>query len=93
MRHLIEPLDLTTDEFEFIFRLADVIILDPSKYLDRAKGKLLASLFFEPSTRTRLSFETAMLRIGGGVIGFSDSKVTSTTKGETLIDTIKTVEN
>lgn len=93
MRHLIEPLDLTTDEFEFIFRLADDIILDPSKYLDRAKGKLLASLFFEPSTRTRLSFETAMLRIGGGVIGFSDSKVTSTTKGETLIDTIKTVEN
>lgn len=93
MKHFIDPLDLTLDEYDLLFRLADNIIESPVDFLDRARGKLLASLFFEPSTRTRLSFEAAMNRLGGRVIGFSDANATSTTKGETLIDTIKTVEN
>lgn len=93
MKHLIEPLDFTTEEYEEIFRLVDDIIANPDDFSDVCKNKLLASLFFEPSTRTRLSFETAMLRLGGGVIGFSDASVSSTAKGETLVDTVRTVEN
>lgn len=93
MKHLIEPLDFTTEEYEDIFRLVDDIIAKPDDYSHVCDNKLLASLFFEPSTRTRLSFETAMLRLGGQVIGFSDAGVSSSTKGETLLDTIRVIEN
>lgn len=93
MKHLIEPLDFTTEEYEEIFRLVDDIIAKPDDYSHVCENKLLASLFFEPSTRTRLSFETAMLRLGGQVIGFSDAGVSSSTKGETLLDTIRVIEN
>lgn len=93
LRHLIQPLDFTTTEFEELFRLADDILLDPIKYGDICNGKILASLFFEPSTRTRLSFESAMYRLGGNVVGFADAKVSSTAKGESLTDTLRTVEN
>ena len=93
MKHLIEPLDFTTEEYEEIFRLVDDIIAKPDDYSHVCNNKLLASLFFEPSTRTRLSFETAMLRLGGQVIGFSDAGVSSSTKGETLLDTIRVIEN
>lgn len=93
LRHLIQPLDFTTEELDEIFRLANDIIANPDKYLDVCKGKILASLFFEPSTRTRLSFESAMLRLGGQVVGFSDANVSSTAKGESLQDTLRTVEN
>lgn len=90
-RHLIEPGDFSLEELEFIFGLADDIIADEESFLDVCKGKLLASLFYEPSTRTRFSFEAAMLRLGGQVIGFDDPGTTSVSKGETLADTIKTV--
>ncbi|SHH58907.1 aspartate carbamoyltransferase [Anaerosphaera aminiphila DSM 21120] len=93
LRHLIQPLDFTTEEFEILFGLADDILQNPKKYSEVCKGKLLASLFFEPSTRTRLSFESAMLRLGGSIVGFSDAKVSSTAKGESLTDTLRTVEN
>ena len=93
MKHSIEPLDFTTEEYEEIFRLVDDIIAKPDDYSHVCNNKLLASLFFEPSTRTRLSFETAMLRLGGQVIGFSDAGVSSSTKGETLLDTIRVIEN
>lgn len=93
IRHFIEPGDFTIEEYDEIFRLADDIIQTPEKYLDVCKGKLLASLFFEPSTRTRFSFESAMLRLGGQVVGFSDPSGSSTSKGETLVDTVKTVES
>ncbi|MBF7096680.1 aspartate carbamoyltransferase [Alkalibacter mobilis] len=91
IKHLIEPGDFTIEELDSLFRLADAIIADPNKYLDRCKGKLLASLFFEPSTRTRFSFESAMLRLGGQIIGFDDPAASSTSKGESLADTIRTV--
>ena len=90
-RHLIEPGDLTLEELEEILSLADKIIVDPQSFYGVCRGKLLATLFFEPSTRTRLSFEAAMLRLGGKVLGFSDANATSTTKGESLADTIRTV--
>lgn len=90
-RHLIEPGDFTLDEYEFIFRLADNIIANERDYLDVCKGQLLASLFYEPSTRTRFSFEAAMQRLGGQVIGFDDPDTSSVAKGETLADTIKTI--
>ena len=93
VRNLIEPRDFTTEELDKLFDLADAIIQDPKKYRDVCKGYVLASLFFEPSTRTRLSFETAMTRLGGGVVGFADAKVSSTSKGESLVDTLRTVEN
>ena len=93
IRHFIEPGDFTIEEYDEIFRLADDIIQTPEKYLDVCRGKLLASLFFEPSTRTRFSFESAMLRLGGQVVGFSDPSGSSAAKGETLVDTVRTVEN
>ena len=88
-RHLIEPADLTVSEIEEICKLAEQIIVDPASFTDVCRGKLLAALFLEPSTRTRLSFEAAMLRLGGSVLGFADAGVSSTTKGETLADTIR----
>lgn len=90
-KHLIESTDLTREELEEIFMLADRIIENPSKYLDICKGKLLATLFYEPSTRTRFSFEAAMLRLGGQVIGFSEPGSSSVSKGESIGDTIRTV--
>lgn len=90
-RHLIEPADLTVSEIDEICRLAEQIIVDPAAFTDVCRGKLLAALFFEPSTRTRLSFEAAMLRLGGSTLGFADASATSATKGETLADTIRVV--
>lgn len=92
-RHLIQPDDLTVFEIEEICSLAEQIIVDPKSFQDVCRGKILATLFFEPSTRTRLSFEAAMLRLGGSVEGFSDADSTSTSKGETLADTIRVVSS
>lgn len=91
-RHLLDSQDFTMEELEKLFRLAEKIQQHPEKYLDVCKGNLLASLFYEPSTRTRFSFEAAMLRLGGEVIGFDDPSGSSVTKGESLGDTLKTVE-
>ena len=90
-KHLIEPKDLSLEELDNIFKLSNQIIENPLKYQDICRGKILATLFYEPSTRTRLSFETAMLRLGGQVIGFSDAKASSVSKGESIRDTIQTV--
>lgn len=90
-RHLIDPMDFTLEELEEIFELAGDIINNPVKYSESMKGKLLATLFYEPSTRTRFSFEAAMLRLGGQVIGFSEPGSSSVSKGESVADTIKTV--
>lgn len=92
-RNLVQPDDLSLDELESIFNLADDIIEDKDKYIDSCKGKLLATLFYEPSTRTRFSFEAAMLRLGGQVIGFDNPNDSSVSKGESLSDTIRTVSN
>lgn len=91
-RHLLDSQDFTMEELEKLFGLAEKIQQHPEKYLDVCKGNLLASLFYEPSTRTRFSFEAAMLRLGGEVIGFDDPSGSSVAKGESLGDTLKTVE-
>lgn len=91
-RHLIEPGDFQLNEIESIMQLADNIIADPEGYSLVCKGKILASLFYEPSTRTRFSFEAAMLRLGGEIIGFDDPNNSSVSKGESLGDTIRTIE-
>ncbi|MGV8983385.1 aspartate carbamoyltransferase [Clostridium sp.] len=91
-RHLIDPMDFTLEELEEIFNYADEIIENPAKYSHICDGKILATLFYEPSTRTRLSFEAAMLRLGGQVLGFSEAKSSSAAKGESVADTIRTVE-
>lgn len=90
-RHLIESNDFTLVEQEEIFELADQIIADQDKFLDACRGKLLATLFYEPSTRTRFSFEAAMLRLGGQIVGFSEPKSSSVSKGESTADTIRTI--
>lgn len=90
-RHLIEPMDLTNEELDEIFELADKIIEDEKSYMEVCKGKILASLFYEPSTRTRFSFEAAMYRLGGQIIGFSEPNSSSVSKGESIADTIRTV--
>ena len=92
-RHLLEPADLTVEEMEEIFSLAEKIIVDPSAFSEVCHGKLLATLFFEPSTRTRLSFESAMLRLGGKTLGFAEASSSSATKGESLADTIRVVSS
>ncbi|MGH4123012.1 MAG: aspartate carbamoyltransferase [Clostridium sp.] len=91
-RHLIDPMDFTLLELEEIFDYADEIIKSPEKFSHICDGKILATLFYEPSTRTRLSFEAAMLRLGGQVLGFSEAKSSSAAKGESVADTIRTVE-
>ncbi len=91
MRHLMSPLDLTVSELDKLFELANAIEENPKKYAHLCDGKILATLFYEPSTRTRLSFETAMLNLGGNSIGFSDAESSSATKGETVSDTIQIV--
>ncbi len=89
MRHLINILDLSTDELQELVNTANDIIENPVKYSEKCHGKKLATLFFEPSTRTRLSFEAAMYELGGHVIGFSDAGSSSATKGESVADTAK----
>ena len=91
MRHLIDPLDFTKEETQKLLDLADRIHDDPEAYQDVADRKRLATLFYEPSTRTRLSFEAAMLNLGGQVLGFPDAGVSSASKGETVADTIRVV--
>ena len=90
-RSLLEPMDFSLEELDGIFDLADRIIADPQKYAHACDGKLLATLFYEPSTRTRFSFESAMLRLGGQVIGFSEPNSSSVAKGESIADTIRTI--
>ena len=90
-RNLIAPLDFTVQEMEWLFELAEKMIATPENYNESCRGKLLATLFYEPSTRTRLSFEAAMLRLGGQVIGFSEPGSSSVAKGESLKDTIHTI--
>ena len=91
MSNLIDILDLSVEEIEDLISTANDIIDNPGKYSEICKGKILATLFFEPSTRTRLSFESAMLSLGGSVIGFSDGSNSSAAKGESVADTIRTV--
>jgi aspartate carbamoyltransferase catalytic subunit len=90
-RHIIEPTDLSLEEIDHLSATALDIEENPTKYLDALKGNLLGSLFYEPSTRTRFSFEAAMLRLGGQVIGFSEPGSSSVSKGESVADTIRTV--
>ena len=91
MRNLIEITDLSVQEIDELLEKADDIIADPVKYRDACRYKKLATLFFEPSTRTRLSFEAAMLELGGSVLGFSEAASSSAAKGESVSDTVKTV--
>lgn len=93
MRHLISPLDLSTDELEEILDLADRIIEHPDAYSSVCHGKKLATLFYEPSTRTRLSFEAAMINLGGQVLGFSSADSSSAAKGESVADTIRVISS
>lgn len=90
-RHLIEPRDFTVQELDDLFALAERIEADGSRMREACRGKVLATLFFEPSTRTRLSFEAAMLRLGGSCLGFAEPGSSSAAKGESLADTIRTV--
>lgn len=91
MRHLMSPLDFTTEELSKLFDLANDIEKNPGKYAHACDGKILATCFYEPSTRTRLSFESAMTRLGGSVIGFSDANSSSAAKGESVSDTIRVI--
>lgn len=91
MRHLMSPLDFTTQELDQLFDLAHDIEQHPEKYAHACEGKILATCFYEPSTRTRLSFESAMTRLGGRVIGFSDASSSSASKGESVSDTIRII--
>ena len=91
MRHVMGPLDFTTDELEQLFDLAADIEKNPQKYAHKCDGKKLATCFYEPSTRTRLSFESAMINLGGQVIGFSDAGSSSASKGESVSDTIRVI--
>ena len=91
MRHLMSPLDFTTEELDKLFDLANDIERIPAKYAHACDGRILATCFYEPSTRTRLSFESAMTRLGGRVIGFSDAASSSASKGESVSDTIRVI--
>ena len=91
MMNLMNITDLTLEEIDQLIQVAEDIIANPVKYQDACRHKLMAALFFEPSTRTRLSFEAAMHRLGGSVIGFSEAGSSSTSKGESLSDTVQTV--
>ncbi len=91
MRHLIDILDFSPAELQELMDTANDIIAEPAKYSESCRGKKLATLFFEPSTRTRLSFEAAMLELGGSVIGFSEAQSSSAAKGESVADTAKVI--
>ncbi len=93
MRHLMSPLDFSVEELEQLFQLAMKIESHPEQYAHRCDGKILATCFYEPSTRTRLSFESAMLRLGGKVLGFSDAGSSSASKGESVSDTIRVISS
>ena len=91
MRHLLDPLDFNVEEIDALLDLAFDIEKDPQKYSHVCDGKKLATLFYEPSTRTRLSFEAAMLNLGGSILGFSSADSSSASKGESVADTIRTI--
>ena len=91
MRHLIDPLDFTKEETEELLVLSEDIRRNPEKYQDKCAHKKIATLFYEPSTRTRLSFESAMINLGGSVIGFSSANSSSASKGESVADTIRVI--
>lgn len=91
MKHLIDPMDLSVEDIDGLLNLADDISKNPEKYQDVCRHKKLATLFFEPSTRTRLSFEAAMLELGGNVLGFSSADSSSASKGESVADTARAV--
>lgn len=91
IKHLIEPKDFSVEELDDIFKLAHKIMESPKEFSHICDGKILGTLFYEPSTRTRLSFEAAMMRLGGKILGFSEPNSTSISKGESLADTIKMV--
>ena len=91
MRHLMTPLDLSVEELDKLMERAEDIKADPDKYAHACDGKILAALFYEPSTRTRLSFEAAMLHLGGKTMGFADATSSSAAKGESVADTIRVV--
>ena len=91
MRHLIDPLDFSVEEIDSLLKLADDIAQNPKKYQSVCAHKKLATLFYEPSTRTRLSFEAAMLNLGGSVLGFSSADSSSASKGESIADTIRVI--
>ncbi|MBR3307470.1 MAG: aspartate carbamoyltransferase [Lachnospiraceae bacterium] len=91
MRHLMNPMDFSVEELDKLFDLAADIEKDPKKYAHMCEGKKLATCFYEPSTRTRLSFESAMINLGGSVIGFSDAGSSSAAKGESVSDTIRVI--
>ncbi len=93
IRHLIEPSNLTNQEIEQLVALGLDIYQNPKNYAEKCRGKILASLFYEPSTRTKFSFDSAMLRLGGNTIGFADPDSTSDKKGESLTDTIRVISN
>lgn len=91
MKHLIDILDLSTDEVDALIKKAQDIIENPEAYREKCRYKKLATLFFEPSTRTRLSFEAAMMELGGSVLGFSEASSSSASKGESVADTVRIV--
>lgn len=91
MRHLLSPLDMSVEELDSLFDLANDIEKNPNKYCEVCRGKKIATLFYEPSTRTRLSFEAAMINLGGQVLGFSEATSSSAAKGESVADTMKIV--
>lgn len=92
MKHLLDPMDISVEEIDQLLDLADSIMAEPEKYREVCRYKKLATLFFEPSTRTRLSFEAAMHELGGDVIGFAGADNSSASKGESVADTVRTVE-
>ena len=89
MQHLMSPLDLSVEELDKLLTLANDIENNPQKYAHACEGKKLATCFYEPSTRTKLSFEAAMLNLGGSVLGFSSADSSSAAKGESVSDTIR----
>ena len=91
MKHLIDIKDLSVQEIDELIEVAKNIMKNPKEYSEKCRGKILATLFFEPSTRTRLSFESAMLRLGGNVLGFSEANSSSAAKGESVADTVRVV--
>lgn len=93
MKHIISPLDLSVSELKEVLDLSEAIIQNPKKYANVCQGKKLATLFYEPSTRTRLSFEAAMLNLGGSVLGFSSADSSSAAKGESVADTIRVISS
>ena len=93
MKHIISPLDLSVSELDELLLLAEDIIQHPQKFANTCNGKKLATLFYEPSTRTRLSFEAAMLNLGGSNLGFSSADSSSAAKGESIADTIRVISS